>query len=384
MRALIVSIAAALLGALAAWGSIQAELGKPEDPLASFRTSSTSDKPLPRLEIVGSDSFDFGTMQVFAKRRHTFQIKNTGDAPLEIHDVKTTCKCTGHVMKEGPVAPGEIRDIELEWVPKTTALLFEQSAEVLTNDPARPVIKLKIQGLVRDAISLEPGSIDLRDIMSTDPRTQEIRIINFFADPVEISRLELAKESGKDFITLESEPMSTEELSKVEDAKSGFILRVKIKPGIPLGSIQQIARVTYSLPDREPIDVPISGRVVGDITVIGRDFDSERDLVLIGDVPRGQERSSKLFIVAKGEHADATQLTIGEIDPSSSLKAELGEPVRTSGKSARWPLTLTIPTDAAPVARIGTADARLARVTIKTGRAESPEFLLRVRLSVVE
>lgn len=50
---------------------------------------------------------DFGDIKQGDRVQHTFKFKNTGDAPLVISRVQTTCGCTIAEKPKDPVPPGE-------------------------------------------------------------------------------------------------------------------------------------------------------------------------------------------------------------------------------------------------------------------------------------
>lgn len=55
--------------------------------------------------------YNFGTIQQNDEVEHTFKFKNTGDAPLIISNIGTSCGCTTPSYTKDPVAPGEEGEI---------------------------------------------------------------------------------------------------------------------------------------------------------------------------------------------------------------------------------------------------------------------------------
>ena len=51
--------------------------------------------------------YDFGTITQGEVIKHIFKFKNTGDKPLVIKDVHTSCGCTVADYSKEPVAPGD-------------------------------------------------------------------------------------------------------------------------------------------------------------------------------------------------------------------------------------------------------------------------------------
>jgi hypothetical protein len=147
--------------------------------------------------------------------------------------------------------------------------------------------------------------------------------------------------------------------------------------------VRQRLAITYN-DEPKPIEVTISGRAVGDITVVGKDYNTTGDYIDLGNLPRGTGKKAKLSLLVKGAHRDQVKLKIVSIDPATSLKAQLGEPVSVGGKSISWPLLVEIPADAATANRIGSEVAPLGRVVFETGTPDVPDFNVRVRFSVTE
>jgi len=58
----------------------------PRKPVVTPPTKAVPSGPQPSLEIEGNSTFDFG--QIWGKMSHTFTLKNTGNAQLEIKSIK--------------------------------------------------------------------------------------------------------------------------------------------------------------------------------------------------------------------------------------------------------------------------------------------------------
>ena len=63
-----------------------------------------------------SDTIDYGTVSKDSDNGvRVFQFTNTGDAPLIISDVKSTCGCTVPTKPKDPIAPGKTGKIEVKY-----------------------------------------------------------------------------------------------------------------------------------------------------------------------------------------------------------------------------------------------------------------------------
>lgn len=81
------------------------------------------------------------------KVKTTFKFTNTGDEPLLISDVKTSCGCTASSYPKEPVAPGESAEIEAVFDTSGKSGAQTKNITVMTNtDPSSNV--LIIEGVV--------------------------------------------------------------------------------------------------------------------------------------------------------------------------------------------------------------------------------------------
>ena len=82
-------------------------------------------------------AFDFGKITEDRPLTHTFVIKNTGTAPLQIEDVDPDCACT--VPKyDKSIPPGGQGDITLTIKPFSVIHQFKKETKVRLNDPDQP------------------------------------------------------------------------------------------------------------------------------------------------------------------------------------------------------------------------------------------------------
>lgn len=96
-----------------------------------------------------SQTIDYGTILKDSNGNRVFNFKNTGDVPLLITNVKTSCGCTVPSYSKEPILPGETGEIKINY--DTTKLgAFTKSITVSSNTQSGTTI-LKIKGNVIDA-----------------------------------------------------------------------------------------------------------------------------------------------------------------------------------------------------------------------------------------
>jgi hypothetical protein len=98
--------------------------------------------------IVETPVQNLGTMKKNNIYTCTYTIRNTGDSPFIIMDVKTSCGCTVPLWEKCPLAPGETTTIKVEVKPDTSGA-FRKTVTVYGNAENAP-LQLAVMGEVSD------------------------------------------------------------------------------------------------------------------------------------------------------------------------------------------------------------------------------------------
>ena len=94
---------------------------------------------------------DYGTIEKGADGVRVFKFKNTGNAPLVVTSVKSSCGCTVPKKPEAPVLPGETGEIEVKYDTKRVNPI--RKTITVTSNAETPTVALKIKGNVIDPYS---------------------------------------------------------------------------------------------------------------------------------------------------------------------------------------------------------------------------------------
>ena len=105
------------------------------------------EKQVAKIEFK-TDVIDYGTIEKGADGVRTFVFTNTGNAPLIISSVKSTCGCTVPKKPKGPIMPGETGEIEVKY--DTNRVNPIRKTITVISNAETPTVALKIKGLVVD------------------------------------------------------------------------------------------------------------------------------------------------------------------------------------------------------------------------------------------
>lgn len=98
------------------------------------------------------ETIDYGTVTKGSDGLRVFHFTNTGDAPLIITDVKSSCGCTIPKKPNGPIAPGESGTIEVKYDTNRVGPI-RKTVTVLSN-ASKSMVPLKIKGEVKSSVSV--------------------------------------------------------------------------------------------------------------------------------------------------------------------------------------------------------------------------------------
>ena len=93
-----------------------------------------------------SETIDYGEIEKGSDGVRIFEFTNTGDEPLIISEVKSSCGCTVPSKPDGPVAPGASSTISVKYDTKRVGPI-RKTVTVYSN-ASQAIMSLKIKGKV--------------------------------------------------------------------------------------------------------------------------------------------------------------------------------------------------------------------------------------------
>jgi hypothetical protein len=385
MKATLLSLAAFAAGVVAALLWTKQEFSREVLPV-DVRQVAANGKPVskigPKVTIVNGERYDFGTMDRNGYGKHQFIVLNDGDAPLTLETGQPSCGvCIKVFAVAKPVLqPGEKTEATIEWDVKSGDAEFEQSGPLNTNDPIKKSVRLAIHGHVLDTVRAERLDVHFHDLSPSEAGTQSLNIYSFRDEKLKIEDHEVSSARAGEHLSVSFAPLTSDELAKEPRAKHGVKMTVEVKPGLPQGDFEASISVTTNQ-SSDPVTVKVIGNIASDILLMGPNVTRERMLVSLGAVPQKEGKKQTIFLLVKGPHREDTKVEIESVEPKVDFTVKLGEPIRDTARTIRYPIVMEVPPGAAPVTR---GEGNYAKIHVKTTHPEIKELTINVRYVVKE
>jgi hypothetical protein len=188
---------------------------------------------------------------------HEFGIRNAGDAPLQIQEVRASCGCTATEFDK-VIAPGQTGKVRLTLDTSTFSGPVAKGVTVLTNDPAAPTIELTIRARVEPFIKVKPG---YARFITVQKEAKEGTIVQtlWAADrsPFEVVKVE----SPYPFLTVTHREAKPEERPKEVADQQQWRVEMHLSNDAPVGPLIEPVKVYTSHPRQKLVEIPVSGFV---------------------------------------------------------------------------------------------------------------------------
>ena len=96
-----------------------------------------------------TDTVDYGTIEKGADGLRIFEFTNTGDAPLIVTKVTSSCGCTVPKWSQDPILPGKTGEIQVKY--DTNRVNPIRKTITVISNADTPTVALKIKGEVVDS-----------------------------------------------------------------------------------------------------------------------------------------------------------------------------------------------------------------------------------------
>ena len=221
-----------------------------------------------------------GTPEVFE-----FEFENTGDAPLKISDISTTCSCTSVEYPE-EVPPGEKGVVALHYSLQADSEMgqtnrknappqygpgkFSHKAHVESNDPNFPLVDLEISGTCDVSVMVIPNVIDTGTLICGVPTMRNVTVfytgrgLDFNVEDFEME---------VDGLTIEAKLEELDEHNKRQfmlgassvgklDLRNKFIIPLQVTANKPIHKLYGELKLKTNIPGFTKLKVPVIGKSI--------------------------------------------------------------------------------------------------------------------------
>jgi hypothetical protein len=280
-------------------GGLSTGLNDAAGPLNAFGASTG------RAQVQALDPvYDFGKVFSGTTVKHTFRLKNAGTGPLTISAVRTTCGCTAAQPTKSRLLPGEESSIAVSFDTSSDHGPATRPITVITNDPIHQQIELTLRGDVKAQIDVNPSLVMFEHVKRGTEQSQRVTLTDETGD----HSLKLGAIKNKNpYIKIAAQP--------APGAKPAALLTITLLKTAPAGPIADVVKVDTN---RVPVEIPVSGTVLGDLNV-------NPPQVSFGIVPRHASAFRLLRLTNSGDHP----VKITAISSNNTNVVAAVEPVKT-------------------------------------------------------
>ena len=198
---------------------------------------------------------DFEVVAKGEEVHHSFEIKNEGNATLELTDVRPACGCTVAEF-DRKIEPGETGIVKATLQTQDFYGPISKSVAVFTNDPDNPKIQLVLKANVKPYVGITPGYARFIYVQGEEirPITQTL----WPEDDHDLSVLEIRK--PYEFLDVSVREASASERDPKHEGRQ-WLVDIILDPYSPVGALRQFVEVVTDHPKQQVVRVPISGFV---------------------------------------------------------------------------------------------------------------------------
>ncbi len=211
----------------------------------------------PRVKFQ-EEKWDFGKLKEGQVKTHVFVFDNTGDSPLLIKRVRTSCGCAAALISDKNVDPGKKGELKVTFNSRGYEGNIAKYVYVETNDQSQPVKQLQISATIeippQPRIDLDRYSVDSGLILEGEPIPAKALIKNRGERELSISF------SHRDATYLyQGKPIVSE--LRIAAGKEAEV-EIKIPPRPKIGLIREYILLKSNDTRRPNLSLYVSGYIV--------------------------------------------------------------------------------------------------------------------------
>jgi uncharacterized membrane protein len=199
---------------------------------------------------VESGKFDFGSVPQGKKVQHSFKIKNSGDAPLQIKQLEADCGCTAAKPSSSLIAPGKTAEVEVTFDSENFSGPVQKNVAMTTNAASTPNYTFTLHGTVLDPVQVTPRQLSLGALQMGKEKQVEVKVTNNGSANLKILG-----------VTSNSNTLQIKSNIKKSELKPGEATTVEfsISPTTPAKILSGYVHIQISHAQKKEITLPVYG-----------------------------------------------------------------------------------------------------------------------------
>lgn len=197
-------------------------------------------------------NFNFGSVSQGKKVQHTFRIKNSGDAPLQIKKLEAACGCTAVKPSTSVIQPGKSADIEVIFDSTSFSGKVVKTVTMTSNASKTPSYTFSMEGTVTEELQVTPRQLSLGALNVGAAKQAVISVTNNAGSPVKLLAVNVTSSSLQIKPTIKKAELKPGETGTIE-------LAVTARPEAKI--LSGYLHIITSSAQKKEITVPVYGSI---------------------------------------------------------------------------------------------------------------------------
>jgi hypothetical protein len=143
----------------------------------------------PKIEIVGGNDRDFGSVYTGQILKHTLTLRNTGFDTLKISSVKASCGCTAAMASSHQIAPGDTATVSIAFNSTGYMGHLAKNIRIASNDSTSQPMYVYFKVNVLSAVDITPPFLAFVNYKIDSLMTRTVQLKNTTAKEITITKV---------------------------------------------------------------------------------------------------------------------------------------------------------------------------------------------------
>ena len=131
-----------------------------------------------------------------------------------------------------------------------------KSIQVLSNDPEKPKVSLKVKGLVKEAVVCEPNRLNFGKVLQGETQTKQVGI-----KPGEGEKAKVTD------VNITTEYLTADLSKKKEEGEELYVVDVTLSPNTPRGRVNGQLKIQTDNENAKEITISVTATITGEVVV---------------------------------------------------------------------------------------------------------------------